>query len=109
MMKFEIDIARDFSEVPAGRTDKDGEFNGERFRRHVLIPALAAHEFINVRLEGTEGFGSSFLEEAFGGLVRVHGFSKAEIVRRISFSATTSAARKYLRRINQILSERAND
>lgn len=65
-----INIARDFSRYPAGRFPSDGPFNGQLFRENFLKPALHENDVIAVELDGTRGYGSSFLEEAFGGLVR---------------------------------------
>lgn len=80
-----IDIAKDFSRYPAGRFISDGPFSGERFRNEFLVPALQNNEKIVVNLDGTRGYGSSFLEEAFGGLVRL-GFDKDTIKRIISIN-----------------------
>lgn len=68
-------IARNFSKYPAGRYKADGRFSGERCRRELLVPALRGTDVVVVDLNGTLGYGSSFLEEAFGGLVREEGFS----------------------------------
>jgi hypothetical protein len=65
-----IHIARDFSPYPAGRYGTDGKFSGERFRDELLIPALKANDKVRVVLDDTRGYGSSFLEEVFGGLIR---------------------------------------
>jgi len=73
-----IDIARDFSAFPAGRYLTDGKFPGEKFRA-LLVEALRAHPVVTVQLDGVLGFGSSFLEEAFGGLVRDCGFTSAQL------------------------------
>lgn len=83
--KFRINIAKDFSPVPIGRYPSDSDSNGADFREKVLVPALAAHQMLEITLDGTEGYGSSFLEEAFGGLVRIHKFSAEEITKRINF------------------------
>ncbi|SIT15849.1 MAG: DUF4325 domain-containing protein [Thalassolituus maritimus] len=72
-MTIEIDIARDFSKKPFGRNELDGKYSGKRFRDEHLLPALTASddEILTVNLDGVErGFGSSFLEEAFAGLLR---------------------------------------
>lgn len=79
-----IDIGKDFSRYPAGRYQTDGPFNGELFRSRFLIPALNNNEQITVALDDTAGYGSSFLEEAFGGLVRL-GYSAKQIKSVISF------------------------
>ncbi len=65
-----INIAKDFSRYPAGRFFEDGPYSGQKFREEILKPALEANKDITLELDGTRGYGSSFLEEAFGGLVR---------------------------------------
>ena len=65
-----IFIARDFSPSPAGRYVADGPYPGEKFRDTILLPAVRNSDHVEVDLDGTDGYGSSFLEEAFGGLVR---------------------------------------
>jgi hypothetical protein len=66
-----ISIAKDFSRSPAGRFISDGPNSGERFRRDFLIPGLEKDQYLTIELDGTRGMGSSFLEEAFGGLIRL--------------------------------------
>lgn len=62
----------DFSEFPGPRYERLGPNSGEKFRELVLLPPLLAepNEDLVVNLDGTAGYGSSFLEEAFGGLIR---------------------------------------
>lgn len=79
-----INVARDFSRAPAGRFISDGPNSGERFREQVLRPALDAGTDVTLELDGTRGYGSSFLEEAFGGLVRA-GYAAVDLVNRIKF------------------------
>ena len=74
-----IVIAQDFSPFPGGRFRNDGPNSGERFRDELLIPALKEFERVIVILDGTEGFGSSFLDEAFGGIIRNTGFSSDDL------------------------------
>lgn len=73
-----INIATQFSRYPAGRYVADGPFSGERFRDKWLIPALESQEEVTIEFDGARGYGSSFLEEAFGGLVR-KGYSPERI------------------------------
>lgn len=78
-----INVARDFTRWPAGRYRADGPFSGEVFRDDILVPALAKAEVVEVELDGTRGYGSSFLEEAFGGLVRLGRFTSEQLLKRL--------------------------
>ena len=73
-----ISIADDFSRYPAGRFREDGNFSGAAFREDLLVPALRAKNvaIVTVSFDDVAGFGSSFLEEAFGGLIREEGFHR---------------------------------
>lgn len=64
-----LTVATDFSKSPAGRFPTDGPNSGQRFRDELLYPALQAGK-VEVILDGVLTMGSSFLDEAFGGLVR---------------------------------------
>lgn len=86
-----IDIAASFTRFPGGRYRSDGNFSGERFRDELLVPALRAHERVVVRLDGTVGYGSSFLEEAFGGIVRSGVFSADELLSKLSFESSDTS------------------
>jgi hypothetical protein len=78
-----INVARDFSKEPIGRYTTDGESSGEVFRVKLLAPALCDAEVVRVILDGTEGYGSSFLDEAFAGLLRARILRVGEFDRRI--------------------------
>lgn len=79
MTKKSIKVAEVFTRYPAGRYLADGPFSGEKFRQEFLVPALKAGECVTIDLDGTRGYGSSFLEEAFGGLVRL-GYEPSTIM-----------------------------
>jgi STAS-like domain of unknown function (DUF4325) len=83
MTRKSIDVLSDYSRFPAGRLISDGRFSGERFRKEYLVPALKTADRVEVRLDGPLGYGSSFLEEAFGGLVRKEGFRLEEMMSRL--------------------------
>lgn len=83
-----ISIANDFSSTPGGRFRTDGPFSGEQFREDVLIPALGSAPSITVELDGTRGYPSSFLDEAFAGLVRKKGWSADEFKKHITIIAS---------------------
>lgn len=62
-------IAKDFSRHPAGARIADGPNSGEALREQ-LLDLLHDHRVVEVNLDGTRGFGSSFLRAAFRGLGR---------------------------------------
>ena len=77
-----IDIGRDFNRFPAGRYKRISNASGEEFRDRFLIPALESEQpKVAICLDSTIGYGSSFLEEAFGGLVR-SGYAKSAIINK---------------------------
>ncbi|MFG0835462.1 STAS-like domain-containing protein [Aeromonas bivalvium] len=92
MMSITIDVASKFSPLPFGRYLTDGNNSGTRFREEVLKRALLESDeqitldFSNVNI----GVGSSFLEEAFGGLVR-QGFKAEDILKRVKVTGGMSA------------------
>lgn len=79
-----IDIAKDFSRVPAGRYLADGPYSGEGFRTNHLLPALNSADKVEICLDGVRGYGSSFLEEAFGGLVRLQLWNVDQLMQRLT-------------------------
>lgn len=70
-----INIVRDFNKRPYGRYSEDGDGNGVAFRKECLAPALREFGQVHVVLDGYNRYGRSFLDEAFGGLIREEGFS----------------------------------
>ena len=75
-----VNIAKEFSSYPGARYRKDGPHSGEEFRERLLGPrfqqALEQGQRLLVNLDGAEGYATSFLEEAFGGLAREYGAQK---------------------------------
>lgn len=61
---------KDFSKYPGPRYEVLGQNSGEKFRNAFLIPALKQNPNLTIDFDGVFGYGSSFLEEAFGGLAR---------------------------------------
>ena len=77
MTEITIDIAKDFSPTPNGRYRRNGPFSGEAFREEILKPACDRYDQVRILLDTPDGFLYSFLDEAFGGLVRRFGPSIA--------------------------------
>ena len=99
MTNMSINIARDYSAAPGGRYVKDGKFSGEEFREKVLGPklktALRSNDTVEVDLDGTYGFSSSFLDEVFGGLVRDLGIPRATLDKHLIILANSEHSKLY--------------
>jgi hypothetical protein len=82
-------IADQFTTTPGPRLRIEGEFSGEQFRDEWLEPkykeAVAQNLKLFVDLDGTEGYGTSFLEEAFGGLARK--YDGTDLLTRLEFKS----------------------
>lgn len=86
-----LSISKEFSKTPGGRYRHEGPFSGQEFREDFLLPryeeAIRLHVPLYVDLDGGYGYPSSFLEEAFGGLVREKK-SVAAVCDNIVFNST---------------------
>ncbi|MCL2912807.1 STAS-like domain-containing protein [Shewanella corallii] len=83
-----INIGKDFSDTPAGRFRSDGKHSGEAFRDDLLekrLSEVAEDEKLYIKIDDVEGYGSSFLEEAFGGLVRKGKYSSIDLLNKLVF------------------------
>lgn len=82
-------VSKEFSKTPGPRLPVEGEFSGELFRERHLMPAIK--EAINknasliIDLDCTAGYGTSFLEEAFGGLIRIDNYRLEELMDHLEF------------------------
>jgi hypothetical protein len=89
-----INVGRDFSQTPGGRSKDKGPASGEEFRQR-LVDILESGDRVVVELDGTEGYGSSFLEEAFGGLVRLQRWSYSELKNSVQVRAIDPSYQMY--------------
>jgi hypothetical protein len=73
-MMVSINISEDFTKTPGARYIREGNFSGEEFRQKILLPkykeCVSNNEKLEINFDGCYGYATSFLEEAFGGLVR---------------------------------------
>jgi hypothetical protein len=80
----DLNVAADFSPIPGPRKKIEGEYSGELFLEQCLRPQYQAAVRDNVKLrinlDGAEGYPTSFLEEAFGGLAREFGPERVSAV-----------------------------
>ena len=84
-----ISIAKDFSVTPGPRGRDEGDFSGQAFLEDVLRPAytqaIGEGVTLTIDMDGTEGYATSFLEAAFGGLARE--FDAADILKTLTFKS----------------------
>jgi len=84
-------VSKQFSRTPGPRTITEGDFSGELFRQKFLKPllqsAIAENFTVLIDLDGTAGFGTSFLEEAFGGLIRKDEYTYEVILSKFKFKS----------------------
>lgn len=83
-------FVKDFSKIPGSRYRAEGikSHSGQEFREVYLEPefkkVVESDGKLIVNLDGTLGYGTSWLEETFGGLARIYGknivFKKIELI-----------------------------
>ncbi|MBP7806534.1 STAS-like domain-containing protein [Candidatus Gracilibacteria bacterium] len=89
MIQDTINIATDFSDVPAGRYYTDGDTSGQKFYETILRDkfdnALLGNYEIDIILDGVWGLPPSFLSASFGELSTLHGSEK--VLRHLHFTS----------------------
>jgi len=84
----EINVVKEYTDKPGARYESQGSNSGEKFRRTILYPkfmeSIEKNEILTVNLDGGYGYGSSFLEESFGGLVRTLKKEKNDNYKRVN-------------------------
>ena len=87
-----LKILTQFSYTPGPRYVVEGPFSGELFRNTILRPeiekAIREGHILIVDLDGTAGYGRSFLEESFGGLIRQDHLDHDKIVKHLKIVST---------------------
>ena len=78
-----LNIAKDYTRCPGARYEREGDYSGERFREDFLAPmlkeAIKAGVKLEVILDGSAGYSTSFIEESFGGLIRTNHYTLQEV------------------------------
>lgn len=86
----------DFTEAPGPRFINQGEHSGEQFYVEVLNGKMAQcireNKELDVLLDGTAGYPSSFLDQAFGELV--YDFTKEIVEQRVHIITVVNRRRK---------------
>ena len=100
-----LNLAKQFSPYPAGRYPADGEFNGQDFRDHVLLPMLNKAQLVRVNIDGVATLPSSFWEETWGGMVRMKRVDKKVAQARFEVVTTDPDLQRYVDLARTFLSE----
>lgn len=83
----------DWTRTPGPRYGGWGEYSGEQYRKDVVAPAfrecLSRNKTLTVDLEGPRGYGPSWLDEAFAGLINKEGFNKKDVLRLLELESPT--------------------
>ena len=109
MNKVTISIADNFSAYPAGRYPEDGDYNATAFRKEWLVPALADDARVEVTFDDVIGLAASFLDEAFGGLVRAEGMSKEFLDSHLHLTTTEPELEDYVGLARRYIDEASNN
>lgn len=84
-----INVANDFSLMPSGRHRSDGSYTGDHFYEILIkeIEKVPEDEKIIINFDGVLAAGSSFLEQAFAGLIREKKISKNQFFNKFEIVA----------------------
>jgi len=102
----EIKISNDFTKTPGARYYTDGPNSGEEFYDKLLkakyLEAIGKGVKLTVDLDGTDGYASSFLNEAFSRLGNEFG---AEEVNR-NLIIISNEVPKYIKKVKDSIYEK---
>lgn len=105
MDNLNINIPKDFSRCPGARYRNEGDYSGEEFREEYLVPKLKEAIENGVRLEvildGSSGYSTAFIEESFGGLIRINQFNLNDL--RTHLIIISKEDESYIEDINQYI------
>lgn len=106
-----LEVAKEFSPTPGFRTKEEGPYPADEFRDKYLYPklkdAIDKNDSLLVDLDGSAGYGTSFLEEAFGGLIRECGLSYQDIMEHLQLKSEDDPS--YIDEINGYISDANNN
>lgn len=107
----EVRLATKFSPYLGGRYRDDGPYSGQEFREDFLVPwmtdAIRDHQLLVLDLDGVAGVPSSFLEEAFGGLLRNTRWSIDQVRAVLKLKASDPDLWPYVKLADKFMAEAA--
>lgn len=95
-------VEKDFSQSPIGRYPSDSDASGEALRKK-LMNNFSETDFLIIDLDNDSGYSTSFLEEAFGGLIRVEGYSSNELEKYFMVITSYKDNEIYVEEVNSYL------
>lgn len=104
-----VNVAKQFTKLPGLRYIRLGRFSGEEFRQKFLLEPLKQGKTVIVELDGVRGYGSSFLEEAFGGTVRELDLDITDALNRIKTVTSVESWRLDVEEYIRTAKSRKND
>lgn len=72
-----FNVVNEFSRTPSARVATEGKYPGTDLREKItpiIKQAIEQNKSFLIDLDGASGYGTSFLEEVFGGLIREEHF-----------------------------------
>ncbi|MDO6747176.1 STAS-like domain-containing protein [Gilvimarinus sp. 1_MG-2023] len=81
-----IRVVNDWHKRPFGRYPNHSEYCGKNFREQLLVPNLNIYDHVTVDLTGYNRYGRSFIDEAFGGLIRENGFNESRLKEKLTIT-----------------------
>ena len=106
-MSISISLANDFNPVPIGRE------KGKKFREEILLPKIQEaernREVVVVSLDGAEGVGSSFADEAFAGLVADGRYTAKRLRELLRVEAKDAGHKPYIELLWEFVDEAQNN
>lgn len=82
MNDIKFNVVKDFSRTPSARVAKEGKYPGTDLRDKItplIKQAIEQNKKFFIDLDGASGYGTSFLEEVFGGLIRNEHFKYSDL------------------------------
>lgn len=80
-----FNITKEFSKRPCGRYKEHGNYSAERLREIILEKLNSSNDVLTIDVSGLSMFSSAFINECFGGMIRLNLISKSDLNNRIVF------------------------
>ncbi|MFL0799459.1 MAG: STAS-like domain-containing protein [Agarilytica sp.] len=104
-----LNVGKEFSSHPIGRYYTDGPGSGEEFREEYLLKRLSElgdNDVLEVIIDDeVDGYGSSFLVEAFAGCVKYGHYTSEDLLSKIEIKYSDDEFDFFSKRIIQYVSD----